>query len=94
MSDEVESLLVRSIRLDVWTSSPAGANALSKTRRQHVNMSYCAQYSEPRLRERLPWRGAGACGEAFHSEWAAGCSAGLGGCRRAATKPSIVSRFT
>lgn len=92
----MESLLVTSIRLDVWTSSPQEPMHYQK----HAdNMSIClvrnkSGESEPRLRERLPWRGAGACGEAFHSEWAAGCSAGLGGCRRAATKPSNVSRFT
>lgn len=43
MSDEVESLAGRSIRLDVWTSYLAGADALSKTPRQHVNMSQCEE---------------------------------------------------
>lgn len=49
--------------------------------------------SEPCLHEQHPWRalhGAGACGEAFDWDWAAGCTAGLGG----TTKPCIVSRFT
>lgn len=43
MSDEVESLLGRSVRLDVWSCYPPGANALSKTLRQHVNTSHWEQ---------------------------------------------------
>lgn len=41
ISDEVRRLLDRPVRLDVWASYLQGPNALSKTLRQHVNMSYC-----------------------------------------------------
>lgn len=41
ISDEVESLLDRPVKLDVWASYLPGPNVLSKTLRQLVNMSYC-----------------------------------------------------
>lgn len=77
MSDEVESALGRSVRLDVWTSYLPGASALSKTRRQHVNVSYCEE--EKRwLGGTLAWEAPAACVTWSRCVWG-GLSFWLGG---------------
>lgn len=45
ISDGVELLLDRPVRIDVWASYLPRPNALSKTLRQHVNVSQCEHMS-------------------------------------------------